>query len=64
MSKRRESPPAIPEPGDAPVIPVSAVILLAALLYQPGPSEGTAMAYGVAVTVLALVLVRPRRVWR
>ena len=39
------------------------VILTASLLYQPGPTEATAIAYGFAVGVLALLLTewRPRR---
>lgn len=39
------------------------VILTASLIYQPGPTEATAIAYGCAVTVLALLLTewRPRR---
>lgn len=39
------------------------VILTASLLYQPGPTEATAITYGCAVTVLALLLTewRPAR---
>ena len=32
------------------------VILTASLLYQPGPTEATAIAYGFAMGVLALLL--------